>query len=136
MYVGYVKNERRLSKNYFTTNKQTFMFNLISSCLCTFIRNHLLSNLTSIFLCRKPGTTESPFDILTRSSLYTWFTPKGQLKPKYIPHVHRHSLFFQSSSQTGPLTDKPELVEELCDLLLQIRDNGQSLNAGIIQPIF
>jgi hypothetical protein len=67
--------------------------------------------------------------------LYTWFTLEGQLKPNYIPHVHKHSSFSQSSSQLGPLADKPELVEELCNLLLQIRDNGQSLNAGTIQPI-
>jgi hypothetical protein len=84
---------------------------------------------------RKPGTNEGPFDKLARSSLYTWFTPEGQLKPKYIPHVQKKCYFTPSPSQTGPLAEKPKLVEELCDLLLQIRDAGQALNTGTIQPI-
>ena len=88
-----------------------------------------------MILCRKPGTTEGPFDRLARSSLYTWFTPEGKLKPKYVPHIQRQHCYTTNHLHLGPLGAYPELVEELCDLLLQMRENGQSLNAGIIQPI-
>ena len=86
-------------------------------------------------LYRKPGTNSSPFDKLARSTLYTWFIADGKLKAKYAPHVQRKKQFTPSTPHDGPLASRPDVVQDLCELLLAMRNAGQSLNAGIVQPI-
>ena len=86
-------------------------------------------------VCRYPGCTNGLFDELTRSTLYTWFTHEGILREKYLPHVERFSLFRPGTQHEAALSSRLDVVQEICDLLLRMRDGGQSLNAGIIQPI-
>lgn len=64
-----------------------------------------------------------------------WFTKEGALKPKILPYVQRHSSFVPSSQHESPFSSRPDILKEICDMLIAMRDAGQSLSAGIVQPI-
>ena len=55
--------------------------------------------------------------------------------PKYQSATKKGSCFVPSTQHQGLFLNRPNLVQELYELLLIMRDTGQALNAGIVQPI-
>ena len=57
------------------------------------------------------------------------------MKPKYQSVVERGSYFVPSTQHQGPFLNRPDLSQELCQLLLKMRDAVQALNVEVVQPI-
>lgn len=49
--------------------------------------------------------------------------------------VTRQTQFTPVDQHNGPLSLKPNLIHDLCDLLLKMTDGGQPLSVRIFQPI-
>ncbi len=49
--------------------------------------------------------------------------------------VTRQTQFTLVDQHKGPLSLRPGLIHDLCDLLLKMRDGGQPLSVNIVQPI-
>jgi hypothetical protein len=64
-----------------------------------------------------------------------WFMCDGNVKPKYLPHIHRCNHCIASTPHEVPLSSKLDVVKELCEMLCEMIDVGQSLSVGILQPI-
>ena len=85
--------------------------------------------------CRYLVSTIGVFDGLARSTLYNWFTLDGKEKERYLPHVARHGQIILGTPNEGALCSRPDVLQEICNLILQMRDAGQSLSIGVIQSI-
>ena len=57
------------------------------------------------------------------------------MKPKYSSITEKGSYFVASTQYQGMFFKKPDLLQELCELLLKMRDASQALNVRIVQPI-
>lgn len=64
-----------------------------------------------------------------------WFMCFGKVKPMFLPHIHRRNPFIASTPCEVPFSSKLDVVKELCEMLCEMIDVGQSLSFGILQPI-
>jgi hypothetical protein len=67
--------------------------------------------------------------------VYERFTFDDKLKLKYMNCVTKQTQFTPIDQYKGPLFLRPDLIHDLCDLLLKMRDGGQPLSVRIVQPI-
>jgi hypothetical protein len=67
--------------------------------------------------------------------VYERFTFDDKLKLKYMNCVTRQTQFTLVDQHKGPLSLRPYLIPNLCDLFLKMRDGGQPLSVRIVQPI-
>jgi len=84
---------------------------------------------------RKPGSHAGLFDGLAQSTMCGWFTKEGALKPNILPYIQRHNSFVPSTQHESPLSSRPDVLKEICNMLIAMRVAGESLSAGILQTI-
>jgi hypothetical protein len=70
---------------------------------------------------------------LSRGPLYEWFTPRGKLKPHLKKVIARGTTSFLTHFSI--LEIRPELKDELINVLKNMQVVGQGLFTPIVQPI-
>jgi hypothetical protein len=84
---------------------------------------------------RKPGDLSSVYNALSRSSMYEWFHPTGELKVDYKGCIELGNYFARSKQHCLISGDHLELKDEICKVLKRQRIAKQPLYAVCIQPL-
>jgi hypothetical protein len=67
--------------------------------------------------------------------LWTWFTPKGKLRPNYLQVAEKNTTMKHLKQHMPILEEYPTLQDELVTMLQKMRSVGQPLSTSLVQPI-
>jgi hypothetical protein len=73
---------------------------------------------------QSPGVP-SPYEKLARNSLWTWFTPKGELRPNYLYAFKQGTTMRYLKQHLLILEEYPTLWDELVTMLQKMRSVGE-----------
>ncbi len=78
----------------------------------------------------------SSYEKLAKSSLWTWFTPKGELRPNYLQATEQGTTMKHLKQHMPILEEYPTLQDELVTMLQKMRSVGQPLSTSFGSTYF